>query len=60
MAGQRRRQAGQGGIVGPYVPIAAANGTDLELGLGTSMTVSTNFAVEGGSVTVTLSVTANF
>src|SRR4029079_2968406 len=49
--------AGQGGTAGPYVPIAAVPGADGNL--LTSMTVSTNLAQQGGSVTVTLNVKNN-
>lgn len=43
-----------GGIYGAYIPLAGVPGSDIDTGLSTSMSVSTNFVNPGGSVTVTL------
>ena len=48
---------GQGGTYGPYAPIAALPGSDPgPPALNTAMSVSTNFVIQGGTVTVTLNV----
>jgi hypothetical protein len=48
---------GQRGTYGPYAPIAAVPGTDPgPPALNTAMSVSTNFVIQGGTLTVTLNV----
>ncbi len=48
-----------GGTYGAYTPLPAKPGSDVDTGLSTSMSVSTNFVNPGGSVTVTLNASKN-
>lgn len=50
--------ANANGTYGPYTPLPAVPGVDLDNGLNTTMSVSTNFVNPGDPITVTLNVSS--